>query len=42
MTTKIIIIVGVSVATVVLMFVLGKSADGKPDDAEKKDGEQKA
>ncbi len=37
MTTKIIVIVGVSVATVVLMFVLGKMADGKSDDTEKKD-----
>ena len=29
MTTKLIIIVAVSVAAVVLMFVLGKLADGK-------------
>ena len=42
MTTKIIVIIGVSIATVVLMFVLGKLADGKPDDNEKKDAEQKS
>ena len=41
MTTKIILIVGGSIAAVVLMFVLGKLADGKSDDAEKKDNEQK-
>ena len=42
MTTKIIVIVGVSIATVVLMFVLGKMADGKSDDTKKKDTEQKS
>ena len=31
MATKIIVIVGISVATVVLMFVLGRMADGKQD-----------
>ena len=36
MTTKIIVIVGASIATVVLMFVLGRMADGKSDDTEKK------
>ena len=41
MTTKIIVIVGASIAAVVLMFVLGKLADGKSDDTEKKDAEQK-
>ena len=35
MTTKLIIIVAVSVAAVVLMFVLGKLADGKDKDQEK-------
>ena len=29
MTTKLIIIVGVSVAAVVFMFIMGKLADGK-------------
>lgn len=29
MTTKLIVIVGVSVAVTILMFVLGKVADGK-------------
>ena len=29
MTTQIIVVVGASIATVVLMFVLGKMADGK-------------
>ena len=38
MTTKIILIVGVSVAAVVLMFVLGKLADGNPTE----DGKKKA
>ena len=42
MTTKIIVIVGASIAMVVLMFVLGKMADGKSDDTEKKDTEQKS
>ena len=47
MTTKIIVIVGASIAAVVLMFVLGrmadgKSDDGKSDDTEKKDTEQKS
>lgn len=36
MTTKLIIIVAVSVAAVVLMFVLGKLADGKEEDKSKK------
>ena len=35
MTTKLIIIVAVSVAAVVLMFVLGKMADGKQEPFEK-------
>ena len=35
MTTKLIIIVAVSVAAVVLMFVLGKLADGKDKNQEK-------
>ena len=34
MTTKLIIIVGVSIAAVVFMFIMGKLADGK--DAEQK------
>ena len=38
MTTKIIIIVGVSIAAVVFMFIMGKLADGKDD---KKDGAEK-
>ena len=42
MTTQIIVVVGASIATVVLMFVLGKMADGKSDDTEKKDTEQKS
>ena len=42
MTTKIIVIVGASIAAVVLMYVLGKLADGKPDDSEKKDPGQKS
>ena len=37
MTTKIIVTVGASIATVVLMFVLGRMADGKSDDTEKKE-----
>lgn len=32
MTTKLIIIIAVSVATVLLMVVLGKMADGKEDE----------
>ena len=40
MTTKIIIIVGGCVATVVAMFILGKMADGK-DDKSDKDSEKK-
>lgn len=40
MLTKILIIVGVSVATVVAMFILGKMADGK-DDKSDKDSEKK-
>ena len=35
MTTKLIIIIAVSVAAVVLMFILGKLADGKEKDLEK-------
>ena len=35
MTTKLIIIVAVCVAAVVLMFVLGKLADGKEEKQEK-------
>ena len=42
MTTKIIVIVGASIATVVLMFVLGRMADGTSDDTEKKETEQKS
>ena len=42
MTTQIIVVVGASIATVVLMLVLGKMADGKSDDTEKKDTEQKS
>ena len=38
MTTKLIIIVGVSIAAVVFMFIIGKLADGKDD---KKEGEKK-
>ena len=40
MTTKIIVIVGVSVAAFVLMFVLGKLADGKPAEDGRKDGQK--
>lgn len=36
MTTKLIIIVAVSVAAVVLMFVLGKLADGKDNKDQEK------
>ena len=42
MITKIIVIVGASIAMVVLMFVLGSMADGQSDDTEKKDTEQKS
>lgn len=35
MTTKLIIIIGASIAIVVGMFVLGKLADGKNDDQQK-------
>ena len=42
MTTKIIFIVGASIAMVVLMFVLGRMADGKLDNTEKKETEQKS
>ena len=42
MTTQIIVVVGASIATVVLMFVLDRMADGKSDDTEKKDTEQKS
>ena len=40
MTTKIIVIVGVSVTAVVLMFVLGKLADGKPTEDGKKEAQK--
>ena len=40
MLTKLLVIVGVSVATVVAMFILGKMADGK-DDKSDKDSEKK-
>ena len=36
MATKLIVIVAASVAVVVLMFVLGKLADGKDTEAPKK------
>ena len=42
MTTKIIVIVGASIAMVVLMFLLGRMADGKSDETEKIDTEQKS
>ena len=42
MTTKIIVIVGVSIATVVFMFVFGRMAEGKSDGTEKKDAGQKS
>ena len=35
MTTKLIVIIGISIATVVGMFFLGKLADGKDKDQEK-------
>ena len=35
MTTKLIVIVGISIATVVGMFFLGKLADGKDKEQEK-------
>ena len=35
MTTKLIIIVGVSIAAVVFMFIMGKLADGKDKEQEK-------
>ena len=38
MTTKLIVIVGVSIAVVVFMFIVGKLADGKDD---KKEGAEK-
>ena len=37
MTTKIILIVGISVATVLLMFVLGKMAGGKDEPQDKQE-----
>ena len=40
MATKIIIIVGASVATVVAMFILGKMADGKDNKAENHSGQK--
>ena len=42
MITKIIVIVGAAIAMVVLMCVLGRMGDGKSDDTEKKDTEQKS
>ena len=36
MTTKLIIIVGVSIAAVVFMFIMGKLADGKDKKPENK------
>ena len=36
MTTKLIVIVGISIATVVGMFFLGKLADGKDDKDQEK------
>ena len=36
MTTKLIIIVGVSIAAVVFMFIMGKLADGKDDKDQEK------
>ena len=36
MTTKLIIIVGVSVAAVVFMFIMGKLADGKDNKGQEK------
>ena len=41
MTTRIMLIIAASIATVVVMCVIGRLADGKSDDAEKKDKEQK-
>ena len=38
MTTRIIVIIGVSIAAVVFMVIMGKLADGKGD---KKEGEEK-
>ena len=38
MTTKLIVIVGISIAAVAFMFIMGKLADGKDD---KKEGEKK-
>ena len=35
MTTKLIVIVGVSIAAVVFMFIMGKLADGKDNDRER-------
>ncbi len=42
MAVKIVIVVGVSVAMVVLMFVFGKMADGKSDDTGKKNAAQES
>ena len=36
MTTKLIVIVGISIATVVGLFLFGKLADGKGKEPEKK------
>ena len=41
MTTSMVIIVCVSVAMFVLMFVVGRMADGKTDDTDKKDVERR-
>ena len=38
MTTKLIVIVGISVAVVIGMYFLGKMADGKPKEVEVKKG----
>lgn len=38
MTTKLIVIVGISVAVVIGMFFLGKLADGKEEVKEQKSG----
>ena len=40
MITKTIVIVGIAVGVVALMYVLGRMADGKSDNTDKKDAEQ--
>ena len=40
MTTKTILVFAISIATVVFLYGLGRMADGKSDDTEKKDAEQ--